>query len=332
MGKLPPSPRVLAWCAWLSLAGILYLTLLPFQFGEVSLARAWEIYLSISVPEPASINYPQWFANVVMFLPLGFFWAAWLGWRVRRRVGRLVVVAGVALLALAVTCVVEFLQIWLPYRYPAIADISANFLGGVLGGVLWLLLWPRFEAAVAAGRTAQEGRLRRQLCHAAEGVERAREPLRRALVWICPGYILLLVAFHHGFGPYHLEGEWAWERRSVIRWIPFYAHYHVSEWAALRSVLAHLALYIPLGGAVWLLSRRPAQRFGQLGLMAALCAGLVATGMEAGKLFLVTGRPDTSGVVIAVVAAVTTAWLLGALSRQNPALRGGSPPGGRSDR
>ncbi|WP_026278616.1 VanZ family protein [Thioalkalivibrio sp. ALJ3] len=123
--------------AWLSLGFALYLTLLPFEFGEVSLEEAWSLYRDMSLQGPGTSGRAQFMANVMMFMPLGFFWMAWLTHGRDGPVWRLGALALVALVGLATTATVEFLQVWLPYRHPAGADIAGNFLGAVVGALMW---------------------------------------------------------------------------------------------------------------------------------------------------------------------------------------------------
>lgn len=145
--------RVWALGAWLSLGVVLYFTLLPFRFGDLSLREAWEIYRAMELYELRPRARQQWVANVLMFVPLGFFWTGWLARRVTRAGGRVVVGVGVALLGLAVTASVEFVQAWIPARVPSPIDLSGNFTGAVLGVALWFVLAPRLDGWRAALRT-----------------------------------------------------------------------------------------------------------------------------------------------------------------------------------
>ncbi|WP_019627621.1 VanZ family protein [Thioalkalivibrio sp. AKL10] len=160
-GSEPLSLRTCALWAWLSLGAAVYLTLLPFEFGSMSLERAWEIYRGMSLTGPGTSGRQQFMANALMFLPLGFFWTAWLTHGRRNRLLAAGAFVFVAALGLAVTAGVEFLQVWLPYRHPAAADIAGNFSGAVAGSLAWLALrdplarWRRvLEGAGAQALTA----------------------------------------------------------------------------------------------------------------------------------------------------------------------------------
>ncbi|SEK58900.1 VanZ like family protein [Ectothiorhodospira marina] len=130
----------LAVAAWASLLVVLYATLMPFEFGNQSVAQAWSHFTSMTVPQMSASVRQQWVANIVMFVPLGLFWTAWLSGYARGVVARFWVGVFVALLALATTATVEFLQFWLPRREPSLLDMSGNLMGGVLGVFAWYAL------------------------------------------------------------------------------------------------------------------------------------------------------------------------------------------------
>ena len=73
-------------------------------------------------------------ANVAMFVPIGLLFLLLLG----ARYWWLAVLIGVAL-----TCAIEFTQLFLPGRYSDPRDILMNSLGALVGVVVGLLLSPR---------------------------------------------------------------------------------------------------------------------------------------------------------------------------------------------
>ncbi|MCG5510365.1 VanZ family protein [Ectothiorhodospira lacustris] len=129
--------------AWLSLFGVLYATLMPFDFSDRSLGQAWDHYAGLTFPVMKASARQQWVANILLFWPLGLLWAAWLSGYARSMVGKWLVGVFVVLLALATTATVEFLQYWLPRREPSLLDMSGNFLGGLLGVLTWFALSAR---------------------------------------------------------------------------------------------------------------------------------------------------------------------------------------------
>ncbi|WP_019625801.1 VanZ family protein [Thioalkalivibrio sp. ALJT] len=148
--RVPWSRGACGGGALVALAIALYVTLLPFQFDDTGLAQAWETYRSMTLTAPGIGARQQFVSNVLLFLPLGFFLAAWIGFAATRFRTVLLSVLVAAVLGLMVTASVEFLQVWLPYRYPAGADILGNFTGALLGAIGWFVLRERLALALHA--------------------------------------------------------------------------------------------------------------------------------------------------------------------------------------
>ncbi|MBK1674849.1 hypothetical protein CKO35_16455 [Ectothiorhodospira shaposhnikovii] len=129
--------RKMALGAWVSFVAVLYATLMPFEFRDLSFADALEHFTQLSWYGLSLDGRQQWVANILMFVPLGLFWTAWLSGYVRGFWGHCLVGLFVALLALMTTVSVEFLQFWLPRREPSLLDMSGNFIGGVVGMLVW---------------------------------------------------------------------------------------------------------------------------------------------------------------------------------------------------
>ncbi len=152
----------LAAAAWISLAGVVYLTLLPFdfRFSALSFGEAVDAYRALRF----GVMYPgarqQWIANAIMFFPLGFFWAAWLTRGATQAGPRLLGAVAAGVLALFVTATVEFLQSWIPGRAPSLLDMSGNFAGGAAGAAVWLLLGDALRSKWSAIRAGGVGAVR----------------------------------------------------------------------------------------------------------------------------------------------------------------------------
>ena len=83
-----------------------------------------ELLLRLLEVLPISYDALEFTANVGMFVPIGALVAA-LGrhWWIALAVG------------IALTCGIEFVQLFLPARFPDVRDILANSLGALLGAV-----------------------------------------------------------------------------------------------------------------------------------------------------------------------------------------------------
>ncbi|MBA4141481.1 MAG: VanZ family protein [Nitrosospira sp.] len=124
------------------------------------------------------------------------------------------------------------------------------------------------------------------------------------------------------------SGRWlgtteGWTRLENVNFLPFYYHYFSTETVALISLLSQAILYLPIGAGLWIwgwagLSGKPKANY----WWPAVAAGVLASVIEAGKLFVAGKHPDPTNILIAAGAATTSYWLLNLLSTIQP----GSPP------
>ena len=265
---VPPHPLSHRSCllgAWLSLFGVAYVTLLPFEFRDVSIAQAWDLYTGIGFGGITGGNYAQWVANILLYTPVGFFWAAWLTRAARSRPGQVAMGVMAAGVALATTMTIEFLQIWLPVRYPAIADMSGNFLGGVIGVVGWFIL---------------RSRLGLWLEHVRHGGPMA---VGIALSAYAAAYVgLILLPFDLVLSP------WAIADRLTSNAFNFWAESGgcLGDLSCMGFRGAEVAASLPLGVLLALLF--PQARYGSWTFRLAAVAGLAA-GFELLNLFVASG-------------------------------------------
>ena len=86
----------------------------------------------LSAPMPRYWTLLDMFANLGLYLPLGFVWTLWL--LGRRNLQKIWWIA--ALLAVAMSLGIEVTQNWLPTRVPSSLDLACNTLGAVVGAIL----------------------------------------------------------------------------------------------------------------------------------------------------------------------------------------------------
>ncbi len=155
-------------------------------------------------------------------------------------------------------------------------------------------------AGVAAGAWLHAGR------HRVRAVDWLRWGRPMVLSALLP--YLAAVGYVAGwFGGAWLGLQAGLARVPDIQWMPFFYQYFSTEQALIRSTLVHLALYAPVGAAVWLWGRRSGS---SSGLAAALLAAGLAAVAETGKLFIDGKHPDYTDVLIAMVAAWAVATML----------------------
>lgn len=144
----------LATFAYLGVVAWITLGPQPFDSGEGLLFEALGFFARHDATSWITYQRVEFWANVAMFVPVGMFFLLLFG----RRWWFFSVFAGVAL-----TCTIEFVQLFLPDRVSDVSDIIANSSGTAIGVLL------------ALGLTASKARrIRREVIAAAERADRER--------------------------------------------------------------------------------------------------------------------------------------------------------------
>ena len=159
--------------AFLCAAGLIYGSLLPFDFHSLSFTEAWRSFQSLRAEGPASSSSQDFAVNVLIAIPLSF---SLMGALLLRRDGTLALFAGTCLtlvICFLVSCTVEFAQFWIFARVSSFRDIAAQVCGASVGVLIW----------VSAGEA-----ISRQLEHFVQN----REPASR-VVWLLNAYVIGVV-------------------------------------------------------------------------------------------------------------------------------------------
>lgn len=128
---------------------------------------------------------------------------------------------------------------------------------------------------------------------------------RRLAPWLpllALAYGLALLGLSGWFAADWLAPAAAYARLGGIDFLPFYYHYFTTETVAVTSVVAQLALYLPVGLAVWVRAEAVSVHRASARAAPLLAIGLALV-VEAGKLFVPGQRPDPSNLLIAPVGA-----------------------------
>lgn len=155
LAPLPLWPA-LAWVLFVVYGSLVPLDFRPLPWDEAARAYAHMPWLELGVGSRA-----DWVANILLYLPLGFFTAAWLAGTARRRSVRLTAALVASALGIALACAVEFAQLYFPPRTVSWNDLLAETLGSLLGAGLFLgwghhllHLWARLRGGGAAALRA----------------------------------------------------------------------------------------------------------------------------------------------------------------------------------
>src|SRR6266446_6948122 len=130
----PLPTRSLGWLTWLTALGIIYGSLLPFEYRAIPLDQAVDIFRHIKWLDLDIESRADWVANLILYLPFGFSTCGALS---------RTTLAGAILLALLLgtflAVSVEFAQIWAAPRTVSLNDIVAEIAGTGLGALAWSL-------------------------------------------------------------------------------------------------------------------------------------------------------------------------------------------------
>ncbi len=114
-------------------AFVVYGSLVPLAFRYRPLGEAWAAFVQTPYLQLGVDSRADWVANILLYVPLGFFACGWLAARLRAGPASILVWSLCALLAVAV----EFTQLFFPPRTVSLNDLVAEGIGAGLGIALW---------------------------------------------------------------------------------------------------------------------------------------------------------------------------------------------------
>jgi len=278
---------------------VVYGSLVPLTFQPHSLAEAWQRFQAIPYLDLGIASRADWVSNILLFIPLSFFWQELLGFG-RGLLTRVLLSFGVFVGCCALSVAIEFTQIFFPPRTVSINDIVAEGIGGAIGIVCAWLFGPRARGWLAKLDAA-----------------RGTTALADRALWIYLGLVLLynVMPLDLTISPAEIYHKWE-EGRVVL--IPFNSLADdPAQW--MFGTATDALVWAPVA-LLWILAGRGG------GLSALLLTGGAAAGVEVLQLFVYTR--------ITELGAVGTALLGGALgavvgSRLRRSSGGTTAPSGR---
>jgi glycopeptide antibiotics resistance protein len=278
--------------AWLALGVFVlavYGSLIPLHFQPRSLGEAGAVFQGITLLDPSDLGArADWVISVGLFTVLSYLLVATLAVDRPWSVG-LVAALAVVPACVALSVVIEFVQVFFPPRTVSLNDIAVESAGGLAGALAWLLggqhltKWMRrvwSETGVAG--------------------------LARNLL---PGYLVLvavvqLLPFDFVVGRAELAAKYA---EGKILLVPFQQQPAEGMVALLGKLFANAACFFPLGFLrVLAAGRRPASPGGGLRVFA---LGLgVASLVEFGQLFVYSRYFDTTDLLTGTAGVLFGWW------------------------
>lgn len=138
-----PYPMHLVWAGLIYLLFVIYGSLVPLDFKAMPLSDAVAAFKRVPFLQLGIQSRADWVANLLLFIPLTFFWCGVVG----HGRGVLVRVASsvIVMSAAVALCVgIEFTQLFFPPRTVSQNDMLAETLGGLLGVLAWWIYGERW--------------------------------------------------------------------------------------------------------------------------------------------------------------------------------------------
>jgi VanZ family protein len=206
-------------------------------------------------------------------------------------------------------------------RYSLLLAAAVGMLLGVLIEGLQLTIASGISQGASIGSRAVGMMLGIWLAQSANSVDwfRVRQFAHGTLVLGMLPYLIMLAWLSKWFSSSWLGMSEGMERFGHTHFLPFYYHYYTSEAVALVSLLFQAGLYLPIGAGMWFWDW-----VGQSGkskrslVWPAITAGLLASVVEGGKLFIAGQHSDPTNILIAAAAALAAYQLLQMLFTETP--------------
>jgi glycopeptide antibiotics resistance protein len=257
-----------------------YVSLLPFQFRPVSMRELREgLAVALDLRILSGSNFV---ANVVLFIPLGFLLPGAL------RTRRLIWIGAVVHCAcLALSLSIEALQVLVPGRTPALADVCAQLAGTGLGFAAWICVGCETRRWLQHGWIGEGPSTLRALLAAYVGL------------WTLASLLPLDVTVS-------LSDLAAKYRTGGIRVVPFSGASAAAAGALMQGVTIDMILAAPVG-ALALVGCTKERR----GLASGIAlATLFIAALEASQVMILSRVADSSDIVSRSVGATLGAFVL----------------------
>lgn len=270
------------WPALGYLLFVVYGSLVPLQTRPLAFADAWQRFSELATQQTLRTSTVDWAVNIVLYVPLCFFWlgALWHRWRLGARLGASLLVLAFGML---VSAGIEFAQLYVPSRTSSFNDIIANSLGSALGVLAWWLFGQRARDWFAG------------LHGSVERAQLLQKLLLAYLVLLC-GYNLMPLDL--SVSPVEIYHKW---KAGLVRLVPF-AHLPAEPAQAMYALSSEAGLWAV---AAWLAQRSGLYPAGRILLGVTGAAALI----EILQLFVMSRVSDTTGVILAFAGGAAGLWL-----------------------
>lgn len=147
LSKRPFLPALLLW-----VAGVLYGSLIPFDFHARPLGEAFQSFLHAPWIDLGMGGRADWVANLLAFIPLAFLLATVCIPRYGSAIVRGINAAGVVAVCVVIAVAIEFTQVFFPPRTVSLNDMVAESLGSAVGVAIWWFAGDKLAALIKTAR------------------------------------------------------------------------------------------------------------------------------------------------------------------------------------
>lgn len=272
------------WLAFGYLIFVIYGSLVPLHFYGRALSEAWEAFRDIRYLNLSIGSRADWVANILLFIPLAFFWSGAL-WPARGLVVRVLIVLWVFVACVGLSVAIEFVQLFFPPRTVSLNDILAETSGAAVGVTAWCIFGRRLSEWLEGWRNA-----------------RGSLDLSGRLLYLY-AFVLFtynLLPLDLTISPVEIFHKWR-EGRVVL--IPF-SYVFANRVEAFYQLLTDALIWVPVA-FLWRLSP-PTVRLTPL-----FAVILMATLLEFLQLFVYSRVSNTTDIIAAAIGGWVGVWLSG---------------------
>lgn len=254
---------------------------MPWQYNGISIQEGLSRFQEIPYLKLGIASRADWVANILLFIPLAFFWMVRLSLQQQLAV-KLFTTVFVLVSSIFLCVSIEFTQLFFPPRTVSLNDVIAETLGAVIGIAAYWLLGGKFIQWLSAWQTNRSD--------------------VNIYLQIYLGLLFLynVLPLDLTLSPVEFYHKW---REGRIILLPFYG----LKGDVIRDIydsLADIVLWVPVPW-LWLKNKRLTS--GQL-LMRVFIAALI---VEIFQLFVYSRVTDVTDVLLAVIGASFGVGLLG---------------------
>jgi glycopeptide antibiotics resistance protein len=258
-----------------------YGSFVPLRLRNVPFEYAVDVFLAMPIRPIRRVSRSDLLTNILLFVPIGFFLLGAVANRSRTLAA--VWLVPVMLVCAAISCGIEFGQIFIRGRTPSWNDILAQIAGTAIGSVLWLAAGTFVIDWLGEARRSQSmaDRLFRVL-----GAYTA--------LWLVLGFL----PFDYTVRPQELAEKF---RAGRILLVPF------NDRDTLADMAGTLLMAVPIGVFFYLLARhRRVERHGLFAVVLGFSATLL---VEFAQLLAVSRIADVTDVLLNGTGTSLGVWL-----------------------